>query len=66
MGPLINNTVGFMLKVYRFLTRSVKIQTDSLLWGFVKSTLQVIDVCVLTSCAQACLCMCLHWINITF
>lgn len=33
---LIIHTVLFALKVYRFLTRSVKMETDSLLWGFVK------------------------------
>ncbi|KAI9464227.1 hypothetical protein HD554DRAFT_1284736 [Boletus coccyginus] len=34
--PLVIHSVLFALKVYRFLTSSVRMQTDSLLWGFVK------------------------------
>jgi len=34
--PLVIHSVLFALKVFRFLTSSVRTQTDSLLWGFVK------------------------------
>ena len=66
---LIIHTVLFALKVYRFLTRSVKMETDSLLWGFVKEYIAgnsySCSDSLCRSCTGACLCTCLHWVNVT-